>query len=123
MWGIVWVLTGLISWSAAWPATPEELEQGRTIYDRHCADCHGTEGRGDGALAISLSPRPGNFVSAQTSAKSDQDLLNIIANGRPRTAMQGWKDRLSEKEQLATLAYIRSLVRFSRPATTPPLIR
>jgi hypothetical protein len=37
--------------------------------------------------------------------------------------MQGWKDRLSEKEQLATLAYIRSLVRFSRPATTPPPIR
>ena len=123
MWGIVWVLTGLISCSAAWPATPEELEQGRTIYDRHCADCHGTEGRGDGALAHSLSPRPGNFVSAQTSAKSDQDLLKIIANGRPRTAMQGWKDRLSEKEQLVTLAYIRSLVRFSRPATTPPLIR
>jgi len=123
MWGIVWVLTGLISWSAAWPATPEELEQGRTIYDRHCADCHGTEGRGDGALARALSPRPGNFVSAQTSAKSDQDLLKIIANGRTRTAMQGWKDRLSEKEQLATLAYIRSLVRFPRPATPPPLIR
>jgi len=121
--GIVWILIALIPWSQAWPATPEELEQGRTIYERHCADCHGMEGRGDGALATSLSPRPGNLVSAQTSAKSDQDLLNIIAKGRPRTAMQGWNDRLSEKEQLAALAYIRSLVRFSRSATTPPPTR
>lgn len=93
------------------------------IYERHCADCHGMEGRGDGKLAASLSPRPGNFVSAQTSAKSDQDLLKVIAKGRPRTAMQGWNDRLSEKEQLAALAYIRSLVRFSRSSTTPPPTR
>ncbi|SLM47051.1 protein of unknown function [Nitrospira japonica] len=121
--GIIWILIALISWSQAWSATPEELEQGRTIYERHCADCHGMDGRGDGTLAASLSPRPGNFVSAQTSAKSDQDLLKVIAKGRPRTAMQGWNDRLSEKEQLATLAYIRSLVRFSRSATPPPPTR
>jgi len=117
--GIVGILIALISWSPAWSATPEELEQGRTIYERHCADCHGMEGRGDGTLSTSLSPRPGNFVSAQTSAKSDQDLLKVIAKGRRRTSMQGWNDRLSEQEQLVTLAYIRSLVRFSRPAPPP----
>ncbi|HEY6085025.1 MAG TPA: cytochrome c, partial [Nitrospira sp.] len=81
--------------------TPGEIERGRGIYERHCADCHGSEGRGDGKLAISLSPRPGNLISAQTSAKTDQDLLKIIANGRPRTAMTGWKDRLSDDEQTA----------------------
>lgn len=121
--GIVWIFIALLPWSPAWSATPQELEEGRMIYERHCADCHGMEGRGDGKLAASLSPRPGNFVSAQTSAKSDQDLLKVIAKGRPRTAMQGWNDRLSEKEQLAALAYIRSLVRFSRSSTTPPPTR
>jgi mono/diheme cytochrome c family protein len=100
--------------------TPGDLEQGRAIYERHCADCHGPEGRGDGKLALSLSPRPGNFVSAQTSAKSDQDLLKIIANGRPRTAMAGWKDRLSDDDQRAVLAHIRSLVQFTRSATPSP---
>jgi mono/diheme cytochrome c family protein len=108
-------------WSSQTGAlAPADLEQGRAIYERHCADCHGVEGRGDGKLAISLSPRPGNLISAQTSAKSDQDLLKIIANGRPRTAMEGWKDRLSDDEQRAALAYIRSLVRFTRTATPPP---
>jgi mono/diheme cytochrome c family protein len=111
---------GLIGSSLATPVAPPELELGQTIYERHCADCHGPEGRGDGKQAISLSPRPGNLISAQTSAKSDQDLLRIIANGRPRTAMTGWSERLSDEEQRAVLAYIRSLVRFTRSATPPP---
>ncbi|HKT34988.1 MAG TPA: cytochrome c [Nitrospira sp.] len=99
---------------------PLDVEQGRGIYQRHCADCHGPEGRGDGQQATSLSPRPGNLVSAQTSAKSDQELLKIIAKGRPRTAMSGWEDRLSADDQAAVLAYIRSLVKFTRSATPPP---
>ena len=114
-----WLL-GLIGSAPATPVTPVDLEQGRTIYERHCADCHGAEGRGDGQFAISLSPRPGNLVSAQTSAKSDQELLKIIAKGRPRTAMGGWDDRLSQEDQVAVLAYIRSLVKFTRSTTPPP---
>lgn len=113
-------LIGLIGSSLATPLPPIALEEGRAIYERHCADCHGAEGRGDGKQAISLSPRPGNLISAQTSAKSDQDLLKIIANGRPRTAMTGWRERLSDEEQRAVLAYIRSLVRFTRSATPLP---
>jgi mono/diheme cytochrome c family protein len=97
-----------------------DLEQGRALYQRHCAHCHGPEGRGDGEAATSLSPRPGNLVSAQISAKSDQELLKIIAKGRPRTAMVGWEDRLSPEDQAAVLAYIRSLVKFTRSATPPP---
>jgi mono/diheme cytochrome c family protein len=105
------------------PATPvgsSDLEHGRAIYERHCADCHGAEGKGDGQQSTSLSPRPGNLVSAQTSAKSDQELLKIIAKGRPRTSMTGWEDRLSPEDQAAVLTYIRSLVKFTRPATPPP---
>lgn len=113
-------LLGITALSFALPPAPIQLEEGRAIYERHCADCHGSGGRGDGKQSLSLSPRPGNLISAQTSAKADQDLLKIIANGRPRTAMEGWKDRLSEDEQRAVLAYIRSLVRFTRSATPPP---
>ena len=113
-------LIGIIAHAAAAPPTPIELEQGRAIYQRHCADCHGPEGRGDGPQATSLSPRPGNLISAQTSAKSDQELMKIIAKGRQRTAMTGWEDRLSAEEQAAVLGYIRSLVKFTRSATPAP---
>ena len=110
----------LIGLSFATPPAPAMVEQGRVIYEQRCLDCHGHEGRGDGTRAISLSPRPGNLVSAHTSAKSDQELLKMIANGRPRTAMSAYKGHLSEDQQQAVLAYIRSLVKFTGSTTPPP---
>ncbi len=105
------------------PAQPDSAppdDTGRRVYEQRCLDCHGPQGRGDGIKAPFLSPRPGNLISAATAAKSDKDLLKVIANGRPRTAMPAWKDQLSEDEQRAVLRYIRSLVRFYQPATPPP---
>lgn len=99
---------------------PATRDLGRRIYEQRCLECHGPQGRGDGAKAPFLSPRPGNLVSAATSAKSDKDLLKVIANGRPRTAMPAWKDQLSEEEQRAVVAYIRSLVQFHHAQTPPP---
>jgi len=107
-------------WSAPSPAATSGTDLGRRIYEQRCADCHGPQGRGDGIKAPFLSPRPGNLVSAATSAKSDKDLLKIIANGRPRTAMPAWKDELSDDEQREVLRYIRSLVQFHRSLTPPP---
>lgn len=120
LWGIViapaaWIVT---TWVGA--ATESGPDRGRLIYELRCLECHGTEGRGDGVKAPFLSPRPGNLVSAATSAKSDRDLLKVIANGRTRTAMPAWKDQLSDEDQQAVLRYIRSLVRFTRPLTPPP---
>ncbi|MEX5217611.1 MAG: cytochrome c [Nitrospira sp.] len=101
-------------------AMPVATERGKAIYQSRCLDCHGIEGRGDGAKAPSLSPRPGSLVSAATSAKSDRDLLRIIQNGKPRTAMPAWKDILTEAEIEEVLLYVRSLVHFSRPLTPSP---
>ena len=87
-------------------------EQGRDLYRIHCLECHGAEGRGDGPRAALLAPRPGNLVSAATSAKTDAELLKIIAEGVPRTAMSGWSHQLSADERRNILAYIRTLVHF-----------
>ncbi len=96
-----------------------DMEQGRDIYRIHCQECHGAEGRGDGPRAALLAPRPGNLVSAATSTKTDEELLAILAQGVPRTAMRGWSDQLSEDERRNVLAYIRSLVHFQEPPSTP----
>ncbi|WHZ24009.1 MAG: hypothetical protein OJF47_003121 [Nitrospira sp.] len=98
----------------------EPLDRGQAIYLEHCMDCHGAAGKGDGVKAPFLSPRPGNLVSAATSAKTDKELLRTIAQGKPHTAMSAWQDRLSNEDQQAVLRYIRSLIRFTRPATPSP---
>lgn len=94
---------------------------GRAVFEQYCVSCHGLQGRGDGPEAPYLSPRPASLISAATSVKSDKELLAVIANGKPRTAMPAWKDRLTEGQQRAVLAYLRSLVHFYKPGTPAPL--
>lgn len=99
--------------------TTEAPDRGQSIYHQHCIECHGAGGRGDGVKAPFLSPRPGNLISAATSAKTDKELLRTIAQGKSHTAMPAWQEVLSAEDQQAVLHYIRSLVRFTRPPAQP----
>ena len=102
--------------------TTEELDRGRYLYHEHCVDCHGATGKGDGSKSPFLSPRPGNLISAATSAKTDKELLRLIAQGKSRTAMPAWQDVLPADDQQAVLQYIRSLIRFTRQPTSAAAI-
>ncbi len=118
-------LVGLLGFgvggSSAWAVEASaESPAGKAIYEQHCVSCHGPQGRGDGPESPYLSPRPASLISAATSIKSDQELLAVIANGKPRTAMPPWKDRLTEAQQQDVLAYVRSFVRFYKPGTPAP---
>ena len=116
--GVLILLNGLIfsglgaSYELGSVGVQSGEEQGRDLYRIHCLECHGAEGRGDGPRAALLAPRPGNLVSAATSAKTDAELLEIIAEGVPRTAMSGWSHQLSVDERRNILAFIRTLVHF-----------
>src|SRR4051794_19592405 len=77
---------------------------GKTIYDQRCVQCHGADGRGDGAAAPVLQPRPRDFTSAKFklrttengSLPTDDDLIRTITFGIPGTSMPGWQPFLSE---------------------------
>lgn len=93
-------------------AAPRETNQsnvdqvkGRKIFAKHCAGCHGPEGRGDGYLL--LGPDPANLTRPTTKKKPDALLLQTIHEGKPN--MPSWKGRLSEDESRAVLIYIRAL--------------
>ncbi|RMH02758.1 MAG: hypothetical protein D6704_13650 [Nitrospirae bacterium] len=84
------------------------VEQGRQVYEAHCQSCHGSTGKGDGPVGRMLIP-PAADLTATT--KADRELLHIIQNGKPGTAMPAWKGTLSPGELTAVLAYIRDLAR------------
>jgi mono/diheme cytochrome c family protein len=83
------------------------LSNGKNLYLRNCAGCHGTEGKGDGYKL--LGPDPANLASQPTKQKSDTVLLKTIHEGKPN--MPSWKLRLSEQDSRDVLAYVRTLAR------------
>jgi len=86
-----------------------ELSQGKALYEKQCLFCHGVQGHGDGVMGKSLTPPPADL--AKTQGKSDNELLTIIQNGRPPTAMPGFKAQLSEQEIQDLVAYIQTFGR------------
>jgi mono/diheme cytochrome c family protein len=101
--GGLWMLPQLLS------SAEQEAGKGRAIYEKHCLICHGSRGKGDGPTGKVLIPPATDLTSAASKKKSDADLLKIIRDGKPPTAMPAWKGQLSEQDIRDVLAYIRSL--------------
>lgn len=101
---------------------------GKRVYDAHCVECHGRDGKGDGAAAATLSPRPRDFTSGRYKIRStetgslptDEDLARSIRKGLPGSSMPDWEGILSEQEIRDVAAHIKTLSpRFSREAPEP----
>ena len=82
------------------------IEQGEKLAKINCASCHGAKGKGDGAAAVALNPKPADWTSAKVQSESDGEIFWKISNGRG--AMPPWK-HLAENDRWALIRYIRSL--------------
>ncbi len=82
---------------------------GKPLYEKHCASCHGPQGRGNGPAGRDLVPLPADLTSPRRQAKLNAVLANMIEHGRPGTAMTAWKGRLTEEEIRHLVTYIRVL--------------
>ncbi len=76
------------------------------LYHRNCSVCHGDRGDGASMAARSLNPPPRDLT--KVTALPRDYLIDVIANGKPNTAMAGYKTRL-KPEQIEMLAdYIQA---------------
>ncbi|MHC5019286.1 MAG: c-type cytochrome, partial [Planctomycetota bacterium] len=55
---------------AALGCGPPPPPDGAALYAEHCAACHGTEGGGDGPLAVSFEPIPRDFTTGRFAYRS-----------------------------------------------------
>lgn len=103
------MLWGMSSMSHLVLAFGGDAAKGKVIYQAKCVTCHGPEGKGDGPIGKALKPPAGNFSSAESKKKSLDELQNLIANGKPKTAMMAWNKQLNEAEIQDVLAYVLTL--------------
>ena len=92
-----------------WPGREPSLAAGARLYAVTCASCHGPAGRGDGALAAGMDPRPTDFTDGAFLESLPDRIFQVISYGIRGTAMAGWRDRLSVEERWDLTAYVRAL--------------
>lgn len=81
----------------------DRMTKGRQIYIKHCAGCHGPEGKGDGYKLLGADPA--NLTSESIRKQSDATLLQSIHKGKG--TMPSWNIRLSQQDAQDVLIYIR----------------
>jgi mono/diheme cytochrome c family protein len=88
---------------------PADVTRGKDVYQRHCQNCHGVGGWGDGPDAQALKIAPTNFHRFSSFLKSDEELLRTIEHGVVFSPMHAWRGQLTDGEMQDVVAYIRLL--------------
>jgi cytochrome c oxidase cbb3-type subunit 2 len=103
--------------SGTTPAGEAELRVGRAAFQKVCAECHGSKGRGDGDKAKKLGFAPRNFTLGAFKCRctpsgqppTDEDLNRTITRGLPGTPMEGHRKDLTEAERRALVQFVKTL--------------
>ncbi len=94
------------------PATPENIQAGKRLFQQNCTACHGVSGQGDGPQAKGLAPPPANLARAvRMPMMSDAYFLWTISEGGRQfgTAMPSMKATLDETQIWQLVLYLRQL--------------
>ena len=87
----------------------EAAAKGAEDFAFLCSPCHGAAGEGDGPAAQALGVPPGDLTVSKISAG---ERYQILKNGVPGTAMQGFNAAISDNQTWQLIAFMDSL----RPA-------
>lgn len=89
-------------------ALPCAGQDGREVFLRNCATCHGQGGQGDGPTPV--VPRPRDLTSGKFSFGTTPDAVEKTIRGGIAPAMPAFGEILGDEEVQALVAYVRSLM-------------
>jgi high-affinity iron transporter len=92
------------------PTKMIDLAEGRQLYERTCASCHGVSGAGDGPAGRGMNPKP-TAVGDRTAMVdvSPAAMYRIVSVGIGGTPMAGYDATLTPDQRWNIVSYLISL--------------
>lgn len=94
--------------SLAQTGTKTDKSTPAKIYHNFCSVCHGDKGDGNSRARGSFVRPPRDFTAPESKNLSRDFMVAIVRDGKPDTAMVGWKTQLTEKEIGEVVDYVRA---------------
>lgn len=95
--------------SAAVAASPRRFTTGEVLYIRHCADCHGWEGRGNGPLSGMLIAQPPPLGRVATRYSEAEFVARVLLGKDLRVSFAAPAFPDTEDDVAALLAHLKRL--------------
>jgi putative heme-binding domain-containing protein len=83
----------------------QAIAQGEQVYNQNCTSCHGPNG-GAGEIGPEIIH---NLSVPLRGELNDNQILDVIRNGAPGTAMPAWQGKLADDDILKMGAFLQSL--------------
>ena len=97
-------------WTSAEFSQPN-VDHGAVIYKEYCSQCHGAEGKGDGAAASGLSPKPAVHANIPFEKLPMEYLYNVVNHGGPSVGksanMPYWGLTIGQQGVADVIAYLK----------------
>ncbi|MBI2313860.1 MAG: c-type cytochrome [Betaproteobacteria bacterium] len=90
----------------------------QAIYHDFCSVCHGDKGDGKSRAQGSFVRPPRDFTAPESKNLPRDFMVAIVRDGKPGTAMVGWKTQLNDQQIGLVVDYIRTAF-MGLPAATP----
>jgi mono/diheme cytochrome c family protein len=93
----------------------QDASAGKAVYEANkCANCHGAQGAGDGAMSPKLKDKPSNWTAGGGGLKGleDPQIADAIKKGGVaigKSKLMPSYGKLSDKELADVVAYVKSL--------------
>jgi mono/diheme cytochrome c family protein len=89
------------------PATEANMARGRSLYEEHCASCHGTDGKSQTEIATVMRVKPADLTGKAMQRLTDGEAYWVITNGIKTSGMPAYKAKLSDRERWQMTLYMR----------------
>lgn len=90
------------------PASPENLDKGRTAFEASCASCHGTDGKSRTKLAGSMPIRPTDLSNYLMESMKDGEIFWVVTHGID-DRMPAFENSLDDTRRWQIVQYVREL--------------
>jgi mono/diheme cytochrome c family protein len=104
-------------------STPELITKGKELFQANCTSCHGDAGDGNGPTAVTLNPKPRNFLSLSgwTNGSKISQMYKTLQEGIVRNGMASY-NYLPPADRFALIHYVRSFAP-GQPVDSPQEIQ
>jgi len=89
--------------------TEENVASGRALFNRHCASCHGADGRAQTETGAAMKVKPADLTGGAVHGSTPGEIYWVITNGIMASGMPAFKDKMGEQERWQTVLYVQRL--------------
>jgi cytochrome c6 len=91
------------------PAALAGEADGKAVYDKQCATCHGPDGSGNPSMKSVFGEKELDIARTEIAGKKNEELAKVISEGKGKMPAAG--KSLSAADKQAVVAYVKSLAK------------